>query len=83
MARAQTSARQALEDESIRLEAAAARIPTTSPARPSITHHAAVRKLVVKTKRSTGPTVYYCASGNTVKYHATSGWLAAGPVSCL
>ncbi|MBJ6141795.1 hypothetical protein [Hymenobacter sp. BT559] len=31
------------------------------------------RKVVVKTKRSAGPMVYYCDSGNTVKYHATSG----------
>lgn len=36
-------------------------------------HRPTARKVVVKTKRSTGPMVYYCASGNTVKYHATSG----------
>ncbi|MVN78950.1 hypothetical protein GO988_21685 [Hymenobacter sp. HMF4947] len=38
-----------------------------------VAHKPAVKKVVVKVKRSTGPTVYYCASGNTVKYHASSG----------
>lgn len=42
-----------------------------SPARTAVAHKPAVKKAVVKVKRSTGPTVYYCASGNTVKYHAS------------
>ncbi|GAB3730749.1 hypothetical protein GCM10027594_12780 [Hymenobacter agri] len=38
----------------------------------TVTHHAAA-KVKVKTKRAAGPLVYYCDSGNTVKYHASSG----------
>ncbi|MFC6225627.1 hypothetical protein ACFP2F_20440 [Hymenobacter artigasi] len=40
--------------------------------RKTVTHSAAA-KAKVKTKYATGPTVYYCASGNTVKYHASPG----------
>jgi len=37
----------------------------------TVTHHAAA-KVKTKTKHvATGPTVYYCNSGNTVKYHAS------------
>jgi hypothetical protein len=42
-------------------------------ARTTSTHATVTKKKVVAVKRSTGPTVYYCASGNTVKYHASSG----------
>ncbi|GAB3858059.1 hypothetical protein GCM10028822_32750 [Hymenobacter terrigena] len=38
----------------------------------TVAHHAAA-KVKVKTKHATGPTVYYCDSGNTVKYHASPG----------
>jgi heme A synthase len=37
-----------------------------------VTPHVAA-KVKVKTKHATGPSVYYCASGNTVKYHASPG----------
>ena len=72
VAQAKATARQALEEEATRLEAEEARV-VASPARPSAAPKPAARKVVVKAKRSTGPTVYYCASGNRVKYHATSG----------
>jgi hypothetical protein len=42
-------------------------------ARTTSTHATVTKKKVVAVKHSTGPTVYYCASGNTVKYHASSG----------
>ena len=40
--------------------------------RKRVTHHAAAKvKVKTKTRAATGPKVYYCASGNTVKYHAS------------
>ncbi|MBF9223010.1 hypothetical protein [Hymenobacter ruricola] len=41
-----------------------------------VVHHAGAKvkaKTKAKAKASTGPKVYYCNSGNTVKYHATPG----------
>jgi hypothetical protein len=35
----------------------------------TVSHHARA-KVKVKTKYAAGPVVYYCNSGNTVKYHA-------------
>jgi hypothetical protein len=56
-------------------------------ARTTSTHATVTKKKVVAVKRSTGPTVYYCASGNTVKYHASSGcrglWPAVVPALIL
>ena len=38
----------------------------------TVTHHAAAKvKVKTKTRAAAGPKVYYCASGNTVKYHAS------------
>ncbi|MBO2008791.1 hypothetical protein [Hymenobacter negativus] len=43
----------------------------------TVSHHALSK---VKTKHvAAGPVVYYCNSGNTVKYHASAGWPGAGP----
>jgi hypothetical protein len=54
-------------------------------AHPRTTHKTVTRyptaKTKVKTKRvATGPLVYYCNSGNTVKYHASPG--CRGLVRC-
>ncbi|MDO7851367.1 hypothetical protein [Hymenobacter convexus] len=51
-----------------------AQAQTTHPrtTHKTVTHHAAA-KVKVKTKTAAGPKVYYCASGNTVKYHASPG----------
>jgi hypothetical protein len=38
----------------------------------TVSHHAGT-KVKVKTKHATGPVVYYCNSGNVVKYHASPG----------
>lgn len=50
----------------------AAPAQTTHPrtTHKTVTHHAGA-KVKVKTKHATGPQVYYCNSGNTVKYHAS------------
>ncbi|WP_046245052.1 hypothetical protein [Hymenobacter terrenus] len=47
---------------------------TTHPrtTRKTVIHHAGTR-VKAKTTRSTKTEVYYCDSGNTVKYHATAG----------
>ena len=38
----------------------------------AVTHHAAAKvKVKTKTTPAAGPPVYYCNSGNTVKYHAS------------
>ncbi|MCI1187890.1 hypothetical protein MON38_10700 [Hymenobacter sp. DH14] len=38
----------------------------------TVTHQATAKvKVKTKTRASSGPKVYYCASGNTVKYHAS------------
>lgn len=51
---------------------AAAYTATSAPHNNATHKQPVARKVVVKTKRSTGPMVYYCNSGNVVKYHASS-----------
>ena len=49
--------------------AAPAQVPRPRTAHKTVTHHAGV-KVKVKTKHS-DQVVYYCNSGNRVKYHAS------------
>jgi len=64
------------------LQAALLALSFTAPAQTThprtthktVTHHAAAKvKVKTKARLNSGPKVYYCNSGNTVKYHATPG----------